>query len=276
MDHQAAEAALAELVKFGDTEALKGISVLAATGREYEKRRGYIQEAARYGRLQVLAESGIGKVDRATNPVQKDNPLVIEGEEIDKSTRSRWRMLGFVHDIGKLDGCVQRVLATGRTVSTYSVAHDASAAGLCYVKPAPFRREFKRRKKEGLKVQQVATASGLSLAAVRKALGLTPRSSGALQHRVHFETALRLAEVLDVDSGLFEPAPPPKVPRRRRRPRRPVTLQGGKLDKTYSLIRQALKELDSAAGSGEWGTGPAYDHLYRAEDIIAKALKRAT
>lgn len=261
---------LERIAEKGDKATLREASSQAAAHQEYERRNHAKHRANHYGKIKVTAEALLGRMDVQEN-LYADGPLEIDGDQVAEGARRAWRLLGVALLLGMLDDLTSELEGGDQEITTYGLVNELSSRGWGYVQAEPFIRAYRRRYKGQWR------RSGY-MRELASQIGCTPeglRNWMSGKHRIPVVAALRLARILEVPRESFKPA---KVRRGRyrRRLRKPKKLVGGRLDESYSLIRKALQELDRATGqSGEWGTAEAWDHLYKAETIIGKALNRA-
>lgn len=268
---------LADLAREGNADALEEVRLQAMAHREYEKRSGFKERADHFSRLMVMTEAAIGAVDVRNNPWSLSDPLVVGGHIISNGTRSTWRLFAISKERGHFDEALDDLSQDlERGISRNTVERELQRRGAAWVDPGPLRKRFKElQHSEGLTVAELSRRTGQGPKQIAHRLGINEKRDGSIQKRVHFPLARQLAEAIDVDPWSLPVAHLRKRPRERRA--KPRKLTGGRLDTTYTLIRKALAELDAAAGeSGKWGTKDAYHHLYEAEEIVGKALRRAT
>lgn len=274
------ESHLPSLVEAHDTETLSDVADRAEVGRLYQQRRGHKELADQYGRLKVFAEAGIGVIDRREHPACERNPLIIDGEEVPHDRRFQWRLLGAADQQGLLESVVETLRSDPiGAVTTTGAAKAARRMGAGWVATKPLRKRFRElQRSDGLTYAEIGRRTGISKSQVPKALGCKVNpGNGRKQETCSYDTAVRLATALGLPVESLEPFPLRKAQRKGKR-RMPMDrkLTGGRLDETYSLIRRALRELDAVAGeTGRWGTAEAYEHLYKAEEIVGAVLWRA-
>lgn len=264
---------LDQLEASGDTQALNEVARMARAYQEYEARAGATERANHFGRIKVMAEARIGSIDLDLHPKPGQAMLEFDGVAVPRSRRDQWRMLGGGLQTGQLDKAMTLAESRADAVHTSSVARELRQMGVLMVWTAPLlKRYHELYRRDMLTVSEVERRAGVSSAShFLTRPGTTPQHDKAAR-----PVAIRVANVLGVDPKTLKNAPQRRKPKRTRPLRRARKLTGGRLDETYSLIRKALQELDRAAGQGDrWGTAEAWDHLYAAEEVVGKALKRA-
>lgn len=272
--HEQLEQELDRLESSGDTQALNEVARQAAAHQEYETRNNATERASYFGRIKVMAEARIGAIDLDLHPTPGTSTLEFDGWVVSRCVRGRWRLMGAGLQVGQFDKAVASVEARDEVVSTTGVAKELSEIGALWVATAPLLKRYRHLyQTEGLTIREVEQRSGV------KGLGqyLTRPGTKPYRDKIRRHAGLRVARALGVDPHTLKPARSTKAPHhKRRRMRKQRALLGGRLDETYTLIRKALTELDRAAGQSKWGTDEAYDHLYKAEEIVGRALRRAT
>lgn len=274
-DARETEAFLVRLGEEGDLERLAEVSHQADAHRQYEVRNKARERANYFGRVKVTAEAVIGRWDTRQHPHPRSGPLEIGGQTVSSSTRSHWRVLGLGLDTGQLDKAIN-IAADSDTVATYRVAQELRIMGTMFVDTRPLRDRFHElRETEGLTRRGLERAAGYTKNHLSDHFPIEGPPRRFAMNRV---MANVVAEVLGVDPKQLKGVPSGHKPHTRRRKRpKPRQLKGGRLDETYTLIRRALDELDRATGNRDkWGTDDAYTHLYQAEEIVGRALLRAT
>lgn len=269
---------LDRLMAQGETSMLNEVARKAAAYQEYERRADATERANYFGRLKVMAEARIGCIDLELHPSRLAAPLVFDGKPVRAMMRKSWRTIGMGLRAGVLDRIMALVEERDGTIGTHAVQAEIRRTGAIWIWSEPLQRRYAELyESEGLTARDVEKKLGMSKGTLQ---GILRRPGGTSKKRLrmHRHLAIRLAHVLGVDESELRSAPmkssqaSPK--RRRRRKRR--ALPGGRLDETYVLIRKALQELDRAVGtSGEWDADEAYMHLYEAEGIIGRALRKA-
>ncbi len=259
---------IAELVKIGDTETLSEVARQASAGQLYERSREMKTRADAYGRLKVLAEAAIGKLDIQDHPRSGDGELMVEDKTINKTTRQRWRRLALAYDLGMLDTILDAIADDPeQLISTKAAADACLARGIGWLNTAPLVARWEILRKDGWVLRDLAVKAGLSYAQVREALKAkkTPHATG-----------IAMATAMGLDPNSL--CPPRRAPRgrykkRRRKPPQWKALTGGQWDKSYAALRKALQEFAAVAGE-DIKYDEAYAHFYALEDTIGKALKR--
>jgi hypothetical protein len=256
----------------GDTQALHEVALRAKALEVYERHVGATDRANFFGRIKVNAEARIGSIDIQLHAHPGKAELVFGDHVVTPMRRKQWRVLGAGLQSGQLDKALAIAEADDTAASTSRVVRELQEIGAFYVATAPLLKRYRELyQSEGLTIKDVQERSGVKASTFLARPGTDPQYDKATRH-----VALRVAAVLGVDPQELNSVPRRREPRKRSRIRQPRKLTGGRLDETYSLIRKALQELERAAGSnGRWGTGDAWEHLYKAEEIIGKSLRQA-
>lgn len=274
-DESEVVAELDRLEEQGDTATLNELARQAQAHQEYEARANAQERANYFGKIKVQAEARIGSIDLDLHPTPGTSTLTFDGWEVSRMIRGRWRILGLGLQAGQLDKAIRMTEDAGDVVSTWGVSGELTQWGVLWIATGPLLRRYRHLYTNGgLKVSHLEDRTGIKgLTQYLARPGKTPPRNKMRRH-----LAFKLADELRVERSKLRPVRSTKPPhRKRRRMHKQKALPGGRLDEAYTLIRRALQGLDRASGSGDrYGTDDAWEHLYKAEEIVGRALKRAT
>lgn len=257
----------------GDVQALDEVARQAHAHQEYERREEAVERATFFGRIKVMAEARIGSIDLELYPAPKDGHLDFNGHVVSRDKRVWWRTLGAGLQTGQLESAIALVEQDGEPVTTQPVVRELRYRGVHYVWAAPLLKRYRQAYKEtGLSIAELERRGG----GLQLGHAITRPGTKPVVEKLRRPTAVAAAKVLGLNPTELQGVPLARKRAPKRTLRQPRRLTGGRLDKAYTLIRQALQELEAATdGTDKWGTEDVWNHLHKAEDAIGHALKRA-
>lgn len=264
-DFANARCALDELVERGDAKSIFEGSTTARAAQLFHERNGHKQIANQFARLKILAEAGLGILDRRINPNLSWKPKVdrdIGGVVVSHAVARQWRVFAIAQIREMLDDTLDELEANpDETLSSTNVFLVLCGKGVMWAPIEPVGEAFDRC---GWSKSELARRAGVNHNAINHHLDRPSRRD----KYILWETAARLYEALGCDPVDL---PPDLRPARRRNQNIRVA------QKRHRLAHKALQdqERQRAAKRAAWKARGAIKDLYAATEKMQDTLGQA-